>query len=445
MTLFDLIKTANHNLFKNKLRTFLTLLAILVGSFAIITTVAIQSGVNNFLDKQVSSFGGNGFIEIFPKSLGEDLTDQTSLVQKPKEYNPEKSTSAGPNKMPAITEEQIERVKHTPGIISDSVMAGNFASLTYVESPENKKQFTINTSIFPTGSADFDMQSGRIPDNNSDSYEIMFTSDWTEALGFSNPEDALGKSVKLVYIDEYTKKPSEFSAKIVGIQNPSVMTSGSPIINQTLNDDIYTANLKSYASLLPADEYNKLKNETHFLAATYDYEKYSSAEIKSSLEDFGLTAMTIEDIIGTIKTFFDALAAILNAFGAIALLAAAIGIINTLFMAVQERTREIGLEKALGLSSFKVFLEFSIEAILIGFWGSLLGIALSTIAGNALNAFLHQPGNYLADFPSFNLVEYSPESILPIVLLLMTISFIAGTAPARAAAKKDPIDALRYE
>ena len=114
-------------------------------------------------------------------------------------------------------------------------------------------------------------------------------------------------------------------------------------------------------------------------------------------------------------------------------------------MSVQERTREIGLSKALGLSRAKIFLSFSIEAISLGFWGSVFGTAVSMIIGYAVNNLVHTEGGLLADFPTFNLVEFSPEVIIPIIIIVMAIAFLSGTAPALKAPKKDPIDALRYE
>ncbi len=114
-------------------------------------------------------------------------------------------------------------------------------------------------------------------------------------------------------------------------------------------------------------------------------------------------------------------------------------------MSVQERTREIGLMKAMGLSSPKVFLSFSLEAIMLGLYGSIIGIALSMIAGYAGNAFAHSGDSFLVDFPTFNLVEFSPINLIVITLIICFIAFLAGTLPALRAAKKDPIESLRYE
>jgi putative ABC transport system permease protein len=112
-------------------------------------------------------------------------------------------------------------------------------------------------------------------------------------------------------------------------------------------------------------------------------------------------------------------------------------------MSVQERTREIGLMKAMGLSSAKIFLLFSTEAILLGFWGSALGITISIIVGNIGNSIAHE--TFLADFPTFNLVEFTPYNLIIITLIIMFIAFLTGTLPARRAAAENPIDALRYE
>jgi putative ABC transport system permease protein len=153
--------------------------------------------------------------------------------------------------------------------------------------------------------------------------------------------------------------------------------------------------------------------------------------------------MTVDDQVGMVKNFFDAIITVFTIFGGIALLAASIGIINTLFMSVQERTREIGLMKAMGLSRGKIFTMFSFEAIMLGFWGSVVGISVAYIAGTIANRVAIE--TFLSDLPGFTLVVFDITNLIVIVLVVMTIAFLAGTLPARRAANKDPIEALRYE
>lgn len=134
---------------------------------------------------------------------------------------------------------------------------------------------------------------------------------------------------------------------------------------------------------------------------------------------------------------------VLNGFALIALLAASFGIVNTLLMSVQERTREIGLMKALGMTSGKVFGLFSMEAVLIGVMGSVIGVGLGIGVGAGGNAALVE--GPLSDVAGLTLFTVEPVSIAAIVILIIIIAFLAGTLPARRASKKNPILALRYE
>ena len=166
-------------------------------------------------------------------------------------------------------------------------------------------------------------------------------------------------------------------------------------------------------------------------------------KIQEELDKEGYSSMTIEDQIGMVRNVINAITGVLTMFGAIALLAASFGIINTLYMSVQERTREIGLMKAMGLSSGKVFTIFSFEAALIGFLGSILGILGAAGVGSIVNRVAQD--SFLKSLTGFTLIQFSLSSTLTIILLIMGIAFLAGTLPARRAAKLDPIEALRYE
>lgn len=155
------------------------------------------------------------------------------------------------------------------------------------------------------------------------------------------------------------------------------------------------------------------------------------------------TGTTVADQLGTVTTVIDGIVLVLNAFAIIALLAASFGIVNTLLMSVQERTREIGLMKAMGMGSGRVFTLFSLEATLLGFFGSAIGTGIAMIAGSALNAGLST--TLLSDLPGLTLIAFDPVSIATIIVVVMVIAFVAGTLPAARAASADPVESLRYE
>jgi putative ABC transport system permease protein len=142
-------------------------------------------------------------------------------------------------------------------------------------------------------------------------------------------------------------------------------------------------------------------------------------------------------------TALNVIIVVFDMFGVIALLAASFGIVNTLLMSIQERTKEIGLMKALGMSPRRIFTLFSIEAILIGFWGSVLGVGFAALLGKVVNT-IGQHG-FLKDFTGLSLLTFPLTTIIVVVIGIMLIAFLAGTLPAIRASKKDPIEALRYE
>jgi putative ABC transport system permease protein len=134
---------------------------------------------------------------------------------------------------------------------------------------------------------------------------------------------------------------------------------------------------------------------------------------------------------------------VLNAFAIIALLAAGFGIINTLLMSVQERTREIGLMKAMGMGGGRIYTLFSMEAVFIGFLGSVIGVGAAIGVGAVANGLLD--GTVLADLEGLQVLRFDFVPVATIILLVMGIAFLAGTLPAYRASRQNAIDALRYE
>ena len=434
MRILDILHDANGNLLRNKLRSFLTILAIFIGSFSIISTSAIQAGVNDFIDQQVNSYGGEGYLAIASKDSFEALEGLQNAGKEPMEYNPDKiQTGATP-----ISKKTIKKLKKIDGIDPDSIQEQKNLSIDYITSSKTDKKYLIGAEALPPGNVRVETVSGTAPDlNNEDEYQITIQDTYVSVLGYDSTEDIIGQYIKLGVVDPIKKDVKEFKVKVVGVIAPGVVSLGYSYTNNTIADAIYEENVKYYP--------DEVKDQIYAVTASYDYENYDIEDIKKNLEDIGLSAMTLDDIIGTIKTFFDIVLTVFKIFGFIALIAAAIGIINTLFMSVQERTREIGLDKALGMSSFRVFISFSLEAIMLGFWGSVFGIAVSMLLGNIANAMFHAEGGFLESFPTFNLATYTISDIIGVTILIMAIAFLAGTLPARRAAHKNPIDALRYE
>ena len=434
MKILDVIHDANANLWRSKLRSFLTILAIFVGSFTIILNSAINAGVNDFMDKQIANMGGDGYLEMMPAETYDSLASMMG-GNGPQEYTEDKDSA---NASTYLKEEQIEKAKKIDGVKVFNVLPNSSAD--YITSKKTDKRYRINLNLVVEG-IKFDMSNGETPKFEKDApYEIAVNEDLAKALGYENVADIVGETVQIAVPKNlacYTAiKRSEcqeiIDVKVSGTQAPGILSMGGSRANLSLWNRINAINYEG----MPAET-----NRSYQATADVDPEKID--DIKAELEKIGLKAMSVKDEAGMFQSFFDAILVVFNIFGGIALVAASFGIVNTLFMSVQERTREIGLDKALGMSNGKVFLSFSAEAIMLGFWGSAFGIIVSMIVGNIANKVAVE--TFLKDFPTFQLTIFEPWTMISIALTIMFIAFLAGTLPARRASKKNPIDALRYE
>ncbi len=488
MILLSNLAEANRNLWRNKLRSTLTIVAIMVGSFSIIVSLAIQTGAKTFIDDEFNAIGGDNVISILPN----EVTDLSSmgLSNDIVEYEEGKGDILDAE----ITKDQIEKIKQIEGIKADSVKPFTSLSVDYITSEKSNKKYRINVSNVSSDSFNIELAHGKKLDLKANDNQIILPSGYAEKLGFDDEESIIGHNVELNIVlpnltaiypqnsievsqetenttttpntnvseeaigasdsntsDEETTNvqtststtttKTEFAtitAKVVGIRKDAVIafSSGDALVNDKLANLIKTENDKS---LSPAQ-----KDKVFTLQAEYE-DGADVDHIMAELEKMKLIGSTKEDLIEGTHEFLDVLTIILYIFGGIALLVAAIGIINTLMMSVQERTKEIGLNKALGMSSTRVFKIFSLESILLGFWGSALGTLIAIGVGEIADQILHRDGMLLANFADFHIVKFTVFNVAIVIAIVMFIAFLAGTLPAIRAAKKNPIDALRYE
>jgi putative ABC transport system permease protein len=280
------------------------------------------------------------------------------------------------------------------------------------------------------------MEVGKAPDNTSSAYQITLNYDYAPYLGYASDSAAVGQTITLGLTDANGTQ-STVTATIVGVQLKSIIGSGTNETNNALYNKLYDIQSQG----LPAS----LKGKYSTAVAHFDTSLSTQGvnDMKQTLSNDGYTAQTVADEIGIVEQVINSIVVVFDAFGAIALLAASFGVINTLLMAVQERTKEIGLMKAMGMSGRRIFLLFSFEAILLGFWGSFLGVLAAMGIGQIANHVASK--GFAKDFVGLHLLAFPWQSVTLIMLIIMVITFLAGTLPARRAARLNPIDALRYE
>ena len=427
MNFLDILKTSAVNLWRNKGRTILTIIAISIGAFTVALTSSVNTGVNSYIDKQLAVFGSSNSLEVQAKQETSILTDE------PQEYK-ESDSNQTSSTMKMISDSDIEKIRKVKGVKSSE--GYKTPTLDYIQYKDGKKLKTSSREVLD--SLQIDLAAGSAPDNDSNELELSLPQNMVSPLGFSSIEDAIGKTIKIQVTSQATGEKNIVEAKIVGVMNKNLIQNGFTFLNSKLNQKIYDLQTKN----LPQSMTNQYLAAFTELEPGYETDE-KIGQVKKDIENLGYVGNTIDDQISMVKSVIDAVTGSLILFGAIALLAASFGIINTLFMSVQERTREIGLMKAMGLSNTKVFTLFSVEAIMIGLWGSVLGILVAMIAGSALNSFALD--TFLKGMDGFYLTEFNISNVSIVIIIIMVISFLAGTLPSRKAAKQDPIDALRYE
>lgn len=427
MKFSDILKTANSNLRRSKARTALTIIAIFIGAFTLTLTNGIGAGINKYIDKQLGNLGAEDMLIIQAKS------DDNPLANGPKKYEQDKATTniAG-FPMTVLNENDVTKIKQQPGIVSAELEKS--ATLTYMSGPNGEK-FVVSGSQFYDG-LNVTLTDGQSPNNHTDEYQVVLTPGDQTYLGFASAADAIGKTVQVAVTASATNQNHEVTATVIGVQAEGLSSAGGVLLNQPLNKKLFALQTEG----LP----ESVVNQQPMAVARFDLKSGQTIDqIKQGLSDKGYDAKTIQDQIGLFKQVIGAIVMVLNFFAGIALLAASFGIVNTLLMAVQERTKEIGLMKAMGMGRRKIFTLFASEAILIGFWGSLLGVLAGVGAGHVINIVARE--TFLKDLIGFNLTAFPPMNLAFVVLLVMAIAFLAGTLPARRASKKDPIEALRTE
>ena len=429
MNAAGILTTAVGNSLRSKVRTSLTVLAIFIGAFTLTITSAIGTGVSDYIDSQIGAFGAKDVLSV--TKAAEDAAEAGS---GPVEYDPDDAIVGADFTQfdtEALTDEDLDAIRAVDGILD--VAAVQQVNPRYVEFDGNGKYvLDVNATANLTTP---DLAAGEQLDNRGTERQILLVSGYVEPLGFPSADAAIGKTIE-IGIADYRGELHEVSATVAGVQNESLLASGAAL-NQALLDELYTTQnigqpeTASEGSILATARFDP------------DSDPAEVDAIQAALADEGFTAATVADQIGILQTVVDGIIAVLNAFAVIALIAAGFGIVNTLLMSVQERTREIGLMKAMGMGGGRIYGLFSTEAVFLGFLGSALGAAAAIAVGTAANGLL--AGSFLADLEGLQVLRFELIPVATILAVVMGIAFLAGTLPARRAARQNPIEALRYE
>lgn len=429
MKTWDLIKIANRNLFRNKLRTFLTIMAIFIGSSTLTLTNGLGGGLRDYVENQVKNIEGNSVVFVRKKFEKED--EEKAKGDAPAEYKEttqdEQGNMIDPNSISVSLGQMETLVADMPEVKSVTPsysIEGEYITIDGV------KKYKLGLGMLSAG-VEQKTEAGKTIDGDN---QILIPLSLAKAFD-ENIENIVGKTATIGYKAGQSGDMRTMQLQIVGVATKGFMANYNSFVDAATARRIYDEQHSA------SPDYNRFDRFT--LQLKGGGEETEIADIKKKLNDKGFSAETIPD---QKKRTYDGIGIMqtgLNLFAMIALLAASFGIINTLVIAVLERTKEIGLQKALGMGRAKVFMLFSLESVLIGFWGAVFGIVVAIIGGVIANFALGR--TYLKSFEGYSMFVFKPGAILFIILLVCGIAFLAGVLPAFRASRLNPIEALRYE
>jgi putative ABC transport system permease protein len=453
---------------------------MMVGAFLISFLMSIGRGIEDFLvsqttmfsnDRTISvsqqigmmdsfGFGGstvNEFQEETPAQntvtppgqnqeipSGATIPDTTSSGQN---INSEAESMISASKLEQADLEKIRDVEHVEEADFQSYLSPDYVRL---EEPDSKK---LNVMVYslPVSLIE-DLNFTYVDRNKIDVPNTIILSDNYASTWGISAQDLIGKKVfvrvtsAVPLTGETNPGNQEFELTIAGFTEKSLLSQMGFITNSTYNQ------LAAYRYQKPLEEFEKNQSGLEIIVIVDKTENVDEVDKKLGNMDF--QSQTMGEALGQIGSIFDILTYILSGFGVVALVVASIGIANTLMMAVYERTREIGVMKAVGATRGTISLLFTIEAGMLGFWGGVLGLLLGFGLGRLLNLLLHQGlklGNLsiipsiLADYPKFNISLFTPDMIILVISVTTIVALVAGLYPAWRAGKLNAIEALRHD
>lgn len=447
----DIIKISFSNLFRQKLRTILTIISIVIGTTLISIVYSVIPGVNNFLNLQFETLSSPRMIEIYatPERPGEHAFG--GLGSGPQEYE---EGDGGGSRFDLLSssfkDEDIESIKSIDGV--ENYYDFPMPSVKYLYLEEQGKKYSSSFVMYypPFLLENLEIVVGRKLTDN-DKAKAVVSYQYLGSFGIDNPDDIIGK--KLIMNVEQTSQDIESS-----IGMPQDIDANAQIPSKEFEFEIVGVSEKTmlssviYVPFEDALEMTKFARGTEEVLTDNDPQRFvgvveinnpeRAEEILEKIEELGFSGMTYEQSKNVVNDILGVLTVIFSSFGVLAIAVSSFGILNTLVMAVYERTREIGILKAIGARKMHIAVLFTIEAALIGFIGGIIGLILGFGVSEILNFLGHK--TFLSSFETLDLSNITPLLLLAPVISTV-VATIAGIYPAFRASRLDPVKAIRFE
>ncbi len=411
----QILKISFFSLLSNKTRSFLTILGIVIGVSSVILIASIGHGAQSLILNEIKSIGSD-LIGVMP-GRAEEGSPPTSVMGIV-------ITTLTADDALALADKNN---------VPDLLDAVAYARGSFAVSYKNK---SYQTNINACTANYFNVEGGEIQNGRFFSKNENKEMARVAVLGVKvkkelfGEEPAIGKKIKI------NKK----SFSVIG-----VLKERGTVALQDYDDQVLIPLKTGQKLILGIDYINfiraKANDEKNLERAMDDMrktlrERHKIKDQSGKSDDF--TVRSIAQIIDMLGSITDALRYFLIAMSALALFVGGVGIMNIMLVGVKERTREIGLRKAIGANNFDILIQFLFEAIFITFLGALIGIVFGLVFSWLIALWAKNVG-YDWDF----IIPLS--SILSSVFLSILLGLVFGIYPAKKASAMSPMEALRYE
>ncbi len=407
--IWQAFKMALSSIWANKSRAFLTMLGVIIGIASVATLMAIGEGLKRDVEKTVKDLGSNlVFIVGGEIPIGQGQSNMSSMG------NPASLISGDILKYQDV--EEIRKIEGVEAVSPMAMVAGALKKDDKIASPLIAGLEPAMKNIM-TG---FKLSHGRFLEESDKDKNVIVIADKIRGQLFDDREDVIGEKITL--------DKTEF--EIIG--QLSLPTSNS----------LFSSDLESICAIPFAQAKKFSQNQEKILRIGIKVnDNYKIDDIVPKIEENMLlrhpkedfTVATQEDLLGMLSTILNLLTTAVAAIAAISLIVGGVGIMNIMLVSVTERTREIGLRKAVGATPWIILWQFLIEAVVLALFGGAIGI---------LFTFL---GTQIVVWKSSLTPVITPYSLILAAGICVIVGIVFGFLPALRAARKNPIDALRYE
>ena len=426
MNVGDTFGMAWANLARRKGRTTLTAAGVVVGVASLVLMVSLGLG----LQLQVLKF------------FQTDEALRTLTVHRVKGGEEKKKKAAGPwgfgldGQMIPMTDKDIDEIRKLPGVAAARPEL-NMILRVEVEGEKGSIPYAVE-GILPEEEDRYSkhLVGGKMwPDRGARS--CLVPNAFLETRLNLKAEQAIGRKVTFSgFLQDEGESSEEDVYTIVGVVDAEKLGFKGRQIYLPMERALSLRERKAVSPLLPS------KRGSYLSAEVYLSDPRLAEDVARRLRSSGFNTLSTVEIIKNINILFLVLECFMGAIGAIGLVVSLFGIANTMAMAVLERTREIGIMKALGARNADIGRLFLAEAGVIGALGGIVGLAGGALIGKMLNGIAHLSFDLPANVSLFHVSALLAAGS---VVFSVLVSVVAGWLPARRAARMEPVAAVRYE